>query len=743
MKALHTLSKITNIFILLLFFNCSSNKKGDMLLPFQESGRWGIINSKGDIVIDNEFRNQLLLMNEGLALEKVEGGYFLVDDDGKESEDIYKDATELSDGLAMVVRADQYPEAVNSNLKVKFTVKADQVFSFYNGYARILRDGEYGLINKRGKVVIEPHFTFISDFNKDGIALAADDGEILYIDSDGDVKLELGKSISNARNFSEGLAAYYDEGWGFINTDGEKEIRAKEGWQAVSDFYNGYATYYEDGSWGVIDKEGGKVIRAKYNFPIIFENGIAVTAIGEEDSRGRMKNLKFGFINEKDEEIIDFDFDIALPFVSDQTIVKDGKYFYSIDKKGNQYSKNEFQEVDISVWIMEYYFDRGLNIADIFDRQIRASSLSDVYENDLEYKLVTSDFFDVQKNANDILAFLNLEPDAAIGVALDISADEIGENKSGFEIPQKPNRETSRIGSILSKGFDFISPDAICEVNVHFEKAFYEPVYDIKMDYYNRSRKYFSHYDVVSNNKLTGFEVILKLTNNGRGKSQTVLNEIERKLDSIYGENSKEKVGYAINERYNLNTLVEDQNQFSLVLDVHSNNGSSTKNAVEKGNSATNSRYIIASERKLADEDLSNYSWEELRIMRNEIFARYGYSFKSEQLSNYFGQYEWYKNMKKKSLDEVQALFTEIEKYNVDVIKNVEDSKQPYSMQVISERAFFHNEPNKATKRKAYVIKGDNVYLNDVNGDWLNVRYDNKTSGWINRSDVSSTVDPI
>lgn len=41
-------------------------------------------------------------------------------------------------------------------------------------------------------------------------------------------------------------------------------------------------------------------------------------------------------------------------------------------------------------------------------------------------------------------------------------------------------------------------------------------------------------------------------------------------------------------------------------------------------------------------EDLENKSSRELRIMRNYIFARHGYIFKSDDLRQYFSQYDWY-----------------------------------------------------------------------------------------------------
>lgn len=78
----------------------------------------------------------------------------------------------------------------------------------------------------------------------------------------------------------------------------------------------------------------------------------------------------------------------------------------------------------------------------------------------------------------------------------------------------------------------------------------------------------------------------------------------------------------------------------------------------------------IVSERILNKEDLENKSPSELRILRNEIFARKGYIFKSEDLLKYFNEFEWYKpNIKK--IEDIKL--SVVEKYNIKKIKEAEN----------------------------------------------------------------------
>ena len=42
----------------------------------------------------------------------------------------------------------------------------DEVFDFREGFANVKKDGKWGYIDKKGKVVIEPQFDDASDFSE-------------------------------------------------------------------------------------------------------------------------------------------------------------------------------------------------------------------------------------------------------------------------------------------------------------------------------------------------------------------------------------------------------------------------------------------------------------------------------------------------------------------------------------------------------------------------------------------------
>jgi hypothetical protein len=78
--------------------------------------------------------------------------------------------------------------------------------------------------------------------------------------------------------------------------------------------------------------------------------------------------------------------------------------------------------------------------------------------------------------------------------------------------------------------------------------------------------------------------------------------------------------------------------------------------------------YPEGSQRMLGLSDVRGLNSWDLKVMRNEIFARHGYIFKSEEMVNYFSSQRWYQPI----YDDVTPFLSEIEKKNIDFIKSIE-----------------------------------------------------------------------
>jgi uncharacterized phage infection (PIP) family protein YhgE len=78
--------------------------------------------------------------------------------------------------------------------------------------------------------------------------------------------------------------------------------------------------------------------------------------------------------------------------------------------------------------------------------------------------------------------------------------------------------------------------------------------------------------------------------------------------------------------------------------------------------------YPEGSKRYLNYDDIYGKTKWQLRVMRNEIFARHGYIFQSSDLRKYFSRQTWYDAQ----YNDVTNVLSEIEKYNVNYIKGYE-----------------------------------------------------------------------
>jgi len=75
-----------------------------------------------------------------------------------------------------------------------------------------------------------------------------------------------------------------------------------------------------------------------------------------------------------------------------------------------------------------------------------------------------------------------------------------------------------------------------------------------------------------------------------------------------------------------------------------------------------------ASQRLLSIAELHTMTKQELRIMRNEIFARHGYIFKTSDMKGYFAKQPWYHAQS----SDVNGMLSNIEQQNVTLIKKYE-----------------------------------------------------------------------
>lgn len=104
-------------------------------------------------------------------------------------------------------------------------------------------------------------------------------------------------------------------------------------------------------------------------------------------------------------------------------------------------------------------------------------------------------------------------------------------------------------------------------------------------------------------------------------------------------------------------------------------------NSTDDQTDVQDSEYIFAdsSDRLLTDADIRGMSAKELNYAKNEIYARHGRIFNSQELADYFKSKSWYEGTRSPSDfdDHGDSILSETEKKNIEFLKKAEEALQP------------------------------------------------------------------
>lgn len=335
--------------LLIALASCNDSPKEVEYFPFREnsSDDWGMISPTGKILFSDEFEEEPTCVQNGRFYVKNSDGYwelYTADKRPKQIGDTYEQAFVFDYDVTPVVKKNaKIIEFIDKNGKTKFTLdkingkKVIALRRFCEGIAVFqLSDNTFGAINTSGKVVIEPNYVvlgncsdgkFISIHKK---YLDSDSGKISIIDKKGKIVHEFASSKYDDCGWGvrEGLLAVQkDNGWGFINMNGDFVVRPSEKHRSIGILSNGYFTFYDGDNWGLKDVKGETHIRAKYEDLRFVSDKILVCSDGDE----------CWFVNLQGDKIGNESFDNSyIDFYGNATIVKTGSNSYSfVDKSGN------------------------------------------------------------------------------------------------------------------------------------------------------------------------------------------------------------------------------------------------------------------------------------------------------------------------------------------------------------------------------------------------------------------------
>ena len=205
----------------------------------------------------------------------------------------------------------------------------------FNGHDNLLyriRVGDnYGFMDERGKIVIEPQFDDAYTHFTEGVCYAETGDRIGLIDRSGGFIVEFPDSVLYVSNFIRGFARVNcgSNKRGIINREGKIVVSASNYEAKVNE--DGENLYFclegamDDNDWFMTNKDGAIIGEPCDSILYGFRNGLCPIK----------KGTKWGYMDTEGKMIIDFSFDYAKTFSENglARVIKDGEHMY-INKTG-------------------------------------------------------------------------------------------------------------------------------------------------------------------------------------------------------------------------------------------------------------------------------------------------------------------------------------------------------------------------------------------------------------------------
>ncbi len=333
------------------------------LIPVKttKDGKWSMINDKGEIVYDNEFKNRPTAAYNGLFTVKENDGYTVYSVGDKSPKAVtglenLKSVGILSEGLLPVTLNHSRITMVDKSGKTKFElqpVKGKEIVwcaSYFEEGLLLFKteDDKFGYLSTDGKVAIEPKFDSANGFS-DGLAVI---GHIKDEDHPYDLNYSVidksGKTIFKIKEEHSLVTSQFNHGYivtkkddrlFFVNKKGE-ETKLPSKISSIQGYNNKYIVFENDGNYGVADLKGEIIIRAKYDF-LMFDTSDTFFAKKDSDDNEIIR------LNSKGEEERKIDYDYILNLGKFGYIVAEGKTSLLLDDKFNKKGNEEFFDFNL------------------------------------------------------------------------------------------------------------------------------------------------------------------------------------------------------------------------------------------------------------------------------------------------------------------------------------------------------------------------------------------------------------
>ncbi len=317
------------------------------LAYFEIGDQYGFINKNGEQVFLLNC-DSVSSFNEGLAYFSINGKYGYIDETGTVViNPIYDDAGYFEYGAAKV-RINDKVGVINKSGQEVVPINYDDVYTD-DGFSISKLNDKYGCINGEGKIILPTKYTDV--FMDHGVINFSLDEKWNIANENGEIIKTKYNNTDKVPNSDLSIVEHNDK-YGLVDSTGKVIVPFKYDGIDYLDFMY-YANNQEDtyafvnrfsvkmcGKYGVIDGDGNVIKPCKYDYTQVFNNGMIVLEQNDEyslaDKDGKIisknkydditqvgdffafkKNNKYGFLNEKGEEVVPQVYDYITLYYND------------------------------------------------------------------------------------------------------------------------------------------------------------------------------------------------------------------------------------------------------------------------------------------------------------------------------------------------------------------------------------------------------------------------------------------
>lgn len=268
---------------------------------------YGLFDLKGKVIIPPQYDNLEWINKDLIIISKNDKQAFYTSKGRPLTDFNYaRSWIKFNNGLSTII-ADGKCGYIDQSVKEVTPISFQVCHPFYDNYALVEVNNQYGLINKSGKQKIFFKYNFVRNYFS-GTAIARSNNKWILVDT---MSKELTQPYNDIIRAYDGvIAVKKNSKWAIIDNTGKlltdfifDEVKIVENddlhitsfWLQPFKFDQGYLLVMNNNKWGIANKEGRLIIKTEYDAVSSFKKGIAYVKKDKKwaiaDSIGNFKTV--------------------------------------------------------------------------------------------------------------------------------------------------------------------------------------------------------------------------------------------------------------------------------------------------------------------------------------------------------------------------------------------------------------------------------------------------------------------